>query len=47
MIDSWAQAESRPGREQPSDTPLGKLLKRHHDLGEALMDVVAENLLCD
>jgi hypothetical protein len=45
MIDSWAQAESDQVASTQASTPLQKLLKRHHDLGEDLMDVVAENLL--
>ena len=46
LIDNWAQAEvDDAGLE--AKTQLEKLLKQHHDFGEELMDVVAENLPCD
>jgi predicted subunit of tRNA(5-methylaminomethyl-2-thiouridylate) methyltransferase len=47
MIESWAQAEVDQVAGTQASTPLEKLLKRHHDLGEDLMDVVAENLAYD
>ena len=47
LIDDWAQAEVDDIAGLQAKTPLEKLLKRHHDLGEDLMDVVAENLPCD
>jgi hypothetical protein len=46
LIDNWAQAEvDDAGLE--AKTQLERLLKQHHDFGEELMDVVAENLPCD
>jgi predicted subunit of tRNA(5-methylaminomethyl-2-thiouridylate) methyltransferase len=47
MIESWAQAEVDQVAGTQASTPLEKLLKRHHDLGEDLLDVVAENLPYD
>jgi hypothetical protein len=47
MIDNWAQAEVDHVSGVQAKTPLEKLLKQHHDLGEDLMDVVAENLPYD
>jgi hypothetical protein len=47
MIDNWAQAEVDHASNLEAKTPLEKLLKQHHDLGEDIMDVVAENLPCD
>jgi hypothetical protein len=46
LIDNWAQAEvDDAGLE--AKMQLERLLKQHHDFGEELMDVVAENLPCD
>lgn len=47
LIDDWAQAEVDHVSGLEAKTPLEKLLKQHHDLGEDIMDVVAENLPCD
>jgi hypothetical protein len=47
LIDNWAQAEVDDVSGAKAKTPLEKLLKQHHDLGEDIMDVVADNLLCD
>ena len=44
LIDNWAQAEVDHVFGVEATTPLEKLLKQHHDLGEDLMDVVAEYL---
>jgi len=44
LIDNWAQAEVDEIAGLAAKTPFETLLKRHHDLGEDLMDVVAENL---
>lgn len=46
LIDDWAQAEADDAGLK-AKTQLERLLKQHHDFGEDLMDVVAENLLCD
>lgn len=45
MIEDWAQAEVDQLSGAKATTPLQKLLKQHHDLGEDILDVVAENLL--
>lgn len=47
LIDNWAQAEVDDIAGLKAKTQIEQLLKRHHDLGEDLMDVVADNLLCD
>jgi hypothetical protein len=47
LIDRWAQAEVDHVSGLEAKTPFEKLLKQHHDLGEDLMDVVAENLPYD
>lgn len=44
LIENWAQAEVDNMAGLEAKTPLEQLLKRHHDLGEDLMDVVADNL---
>lgn len=46
LINDWAQAEVDDVGLK-ANTPLETLLKQHHDFGEDIMDVVAENLLCE
>jgi hypothetical protein len=44
--EDWAQAEADYAGLN-TKPQLERLLKQHHDFGEDLIDIVAENLLCD